>query len=524
MTYDAVIIGGGHNGLVCAFYLARAGWRVRVLERRTVLGGAAVTEEFHPGFRNSTASYTVSLLSPEVSADMHLAERGLRIIERPFASFLPQPDGRFLRIGGGLQRTQDEVAKFSRADACALPDFYATLESVADVLRDIAGRTPPNAGGGLRALLALAAQGQGLARLPLPRQRDVLDLFTKSARAFLDTWFESDAVKGAFGFDSIVGFYGSPSMPGTAYMLLHHVFGEVNGQRGAWGHAIGGMGRITALMAEACAEHGVELSVATPVMRVRVVAQTAVGVELGSGEYVAARHVVANVGPKLLFGRLVDGAHLPAEFRRAIRGYHGGSGSFRINVALAELPDFRCLPGDGEHLRAGIFICPSLDYMDRAWRDACELGWSREPVIEMLIPSLVDPQLAPPGRHVASLFCQHFAPHLPAGRSWDESRAAAAATVIETLTRYAPNFSRSILATQIHSPLDLERKFGLIDGDIMHGHLTLDQLWSARPVLGHADYRAPVRNLFMCGAGTHPGGGVTGLPGRNAAREILRGW
>jgi phytoene dehydrogenase-like protein len=524
MTYDAVIIGGGHNGLVCAFYLARAGWRVRVLERRGVLGGAAVTEEFHPGFRNSTASYTVSLLSPAVSADMRLAERGLQIVERPIAGFLPQPDGRYLRIGGGLERTQEEIARFSRADARALPAFYETLGSVADVLREIAGRTPPNAGGGLRALLAFAAQGYGIARLPLERQRDVLDLFTKSARAFLDAWFESDAVKGAFGFDSIVGFYGSPSMPGTAYVLLHHVFGEVNGRRGAWGHAIGGMGAITTLMAEACAEQGVELSVDMPVARVRIASGAAVGVELESGDFIAARHVVANVGPKLLFGRLVDAARLPADFLRAMRGYQSGSGSFRMNVALAELPNFRCLPGDGEHLRAGIFICPSIDYLDRAWRDACEHGWSREPVIEMLIPSLVDPGLAPPGRHVASLFCQQFAPHLPDGRSWDEERDAAAATVIETVTRYAPNFARAIIAMQIHSPFDLERKFGLIDGDIMHGHLSLDQLWSARPILGYADYRAPVRNLFMCGAGTHPGGGVTGLPGRNAAREILRGW
>jgi phytoene dehydrogenase-like protein len=524
MTYDAVIIGGGHNGLVCAFYLARAGRRVRVLERRGVLGGAAVTEEFHPGFRNSTASYTVSLLSPAVIADMRLAERGLRIVERSFASFLPQPDGRYLRIGGGLERTQQEVAKFSPADARALPAFYATLEAVADVLRDVAGRTPPNAGGGLRALLAVAAQGYELARLPVARQRDVLDMFTKSSRAFLDSWFESDAVKGAFGFDSIVGFYGSPSMPGTAYVLLHHVFGEVNGNRGAWGHAIGGMGRITELMAEACAELGVELSVDAPVARVRVEGGAAVGVELENGELVRAAQVVANVGPKLLYGRLVDAVHLPAEFCRAMRGYQSGSGSFRINVALSELPDFRCLPGDGEHLRAGIFVCPSLDYMDRAWRDACEHGWSREPVIEMLIPTLVDPGLAPPGQHVASLFCQQFAPQLPDGRSWDEAREAAAATVIETMTRHAPNFARAVIASQIHSPLDLERKFGLVDGDIMHGHMSLDQLWSARPVLGHADYRAPLRNLFMCGAGSHPGGGVTGLPGRNAAREILRGW
>ncbi|WP_432814865.1 phytoene desaturase family protein [Sphingorhabdus sp.] len=524
MNYDDVIIGGGHNGLVCAFYLAQAGRRVRVLERRHIVGGAAVTEEFHPGFRTSIASYTVSLLSPDVIRDMRLTERGLCIVERPFAGFVPYSDDRYLVLGGDPEKAQAQVRKFSEKDAEALPEYENMLSEVADVLRDIANKTPPNSGGGLRALLATAAQGYNLARLPVETQRNVLDLFTKSARSVLDSWFESDQVKGALGFDSVIGFYGSPDTPGSAYVLLHHFFGEVNGKRGAWGHAIGGMGAITAKMAQACVDVGVEISLNSPVCKVLVDNKRVSGVALESGEVVLGRTVVANVGPKLLYERLIEPQALSKPFRRAMSGFQTGCGSFRMNVALKELPQFTCLPGDGDHHRAAVFIAPSLDYMDRAYRDAREFGWSREPVIDMMLPSAVDPSLAPAGSHVAAIFCQQFASHLPDGRSWDDAREDAADTVIETINRYAPNFRDSIIARQILSPLDLERIFGLVDGDIMHGAMSLDQLWAARPLLGHADYRGPIRNLFMCGAGTHPGGGVTGLPGRNAAREVVRGW
>lgn len=519
--HDALIIGGGHNGLACAFYLARSGLKVRVLERRHVVGGAAVTEEFHPGFRNSTASYTVSLLNPKIIRDMRLIERGLRIIERPIANFLPQPDGRYLKVGGGLARTQAEFRKFSTRDAETLPAYQDALEAVADVLRQLSLETPPNVGGGLHALLAAAAQGRRLAALPIERKRDLLDLFTKSARAFLDGWFESEAVKAAFGFDAMVGNYASPDAPGSAYVLLHHVFGEVNGNKGAWGHAVGGMGAITQFMARACAEAGVEISLNAPVARVLVAGGRAVGVRLETGEEIFGRAVAANVGPKLLYERLVDPAELAPEFRRRIAGYKVGSGTFRMNVALSELPDFACLPGAGEHHQSGIIIAPSLDYMDRAFSDARASGWSQRPIVEMLIPSTVDNSLAPPGAHVASLFCQHFAPELPDGRSWDEEREAAADCIVETVNAYAPNFKASVIARQIHSPLDLERKFGLVGGDIMHGRMSLDQLWAARPILGHGDYRGPIKGLYMCGAGTHPGGGVTGAPGHNAAREML---
>ena len=518
---DAVIIGAGHNGLTCAFYLARRGLKVRVLERRNVVGGAAVTEEFHPGFRNSVASYTVSLLNPKVIADMELARRGLRIIERPISNFLPQEDGGYLKLGGGLERTQAEFRRFSSHDAEALPHYYEALEGVADVLRDLALKTPPNAGGGLHALLAMAAQGWPIARLSIQRQRDILDLFSKSARSFLDGWFESEAVKAAFGFDAIVGNYASPDMPGSAYVLLHHVFGEVNGKKGAWGHAIGGMGAITQAMASACREVGVEFELEAPVSRVLVKKGRATGVRLAFGKEIVAKAVISNVGPRVLYDQMMDPADLDPEFRRRVSGYRVGSGTFRMNVALSELPDFSCLPGAGEHLQSGIIIAPTLDYMDRAFIDARQLGWSRQPVVEMLIPSIADDTLAPPGQHVASLFCQHFAPVLPDGRGWDDAREAAADAIIDTVDAHAPNFRTSVIGRMILSPLDLERTFGLSGGDIMHGAMSIDQLWAARPFLGHGHYRGPVQGLYMCGASTHPGGGVTGAPGHNAAREVL---
>ena len=519
--YDAVIIGGGHNGLVCAFYLAKAGKSVRVLERRGIVGGAAVTEEFHPGFRNSVASYTVSLLQPKVIRDMKLAQRGLRIVERPVSNFLPQDDGRYLKLGGGLERTQAEFRKFSNRDADVLPDYYRALDVVADVLRDLALKSPPNVGDGLAMLVSAARQGRGVMGLSLSDKRDVLDLFTKSARTFLDSWFDSEAVKAAFGFDAVVGNYASPDTPGSAYVLLHHVFGEVNGKKGAWGHAIGGMGAITTAMRAACEELGVEISTDAAVERVLVDGDRAVGVRLESGAEVFGKSVVSNVGPRLLYDKLVAADDLKPEFRRRVKGFKAGSGTFRMNVALSELPRFSCLPEPGEHHQSGIILAPTLDYMDAAFTDAKQTGMSKKPIVEMLIPSTVDDSLAPAGAHVASLFCQQFAPVLPDGRSWDDERETAADLIIDTVEQWAPGFKASVIGRQIHSPRDLERKFGLTGGDIMHGAMSLDQLWAARPILGNGAYRGPLKGLYMCGAGTHPGGGVTGAPGHNAAREIL---
>ena len=521
--YDAIIIGGGHNGLVCGFYLARAGLKVRILERRDVIGGAAVTEEFHPGFRNSTASYTVSLLRPKVIKDMRLHERGWRIIERTISNFFPH-EGGYLKLGGGTARTQAEFARFSQKDAETFPRYEAALERVAEVLRDMSLKTPPNAGGGLRDLLALAAQGKRMSGLDIEAQRDVMDLFVKSARSFLESWYENDFIQAAFGFDAVVGNYAGVDSPGSAYVLLHHVFGEINGKKGMWGHSVGGMGAITKYMAEACVEAGCEISLEAPVAKVLGDGKKVAGVRLESGEEIIAPIVAANVGPALLFRQLVDRADLTPEFARRMDNFKAGSGTFRMNVALSELPSFTVLPGSekAEHHTAGIIISPTLDYMDKAFIDAKSKGWSDEPIVEMKLPTSVDDSLAPPGQHIASLFCQQFAPVLPDGRSWDDEREKAAELIIDTVTKHAPNFRSSIIATQIHSPLDLERKFGLIGGDIMHGHMTLDQLWSARPVLGHGDYRAPIKGLYMCGSGTHPGGGVTGAPGHNAAHEILR--
>ncbi len=524
MPYDVVIIGGGHNGLVCACYLAGAGLTVRVLERRDVVGGAAVTEEFAPGFRNSAAAYTVSLLNPKVSRDLRLAEHGLRIVERPFANFLPLPDGRSFRLGPTTGDTQKELARFSARDAGRLPGYYRTIEAAADTLRSLVLETPPNLGGGWRNGLRALGLGRRLVRLSRSAQRDLWELATRSAGELLDWWFESDPVKAAFGFDAQVGHFASPYAPGSAYVLLHHAFGEVNGRRGTWGHALGGMGAVSGAIAKEARSRGVEITTGAEVIAVRTKGDRTTGVALADGTEIEANTVACGVNPKLLYLKLIEPGALEPEFRSRIERWRCASGTFRMNVALSELPDFASAPGRHvqPHHSAGIVIAPSLAYMERAYFDARMHGYAREPIVEMLIPSTVDASLAPPGRHVASLFCQHFDPDLPDGRIWDDVREAAADVVVETVNRHAPNFRASILARKILSPLDLEREFGLVGGDIFHGALTLDQLFSARPMLGYADYRSPVRGLYLCGAGAHPGGGVTGAPGHNAAREILQ--
>jgi phytoene dehydrogenase-like protein len=525
--HDVIIIGGGHNGLVCAAYLAQAGLKVVVLERRAVAGGAAVTEEFHPGFRNSVAAYTVSLLNPKVIRDLDLGHHGLRIVERQISNFLPLDDGRYLKVGGG--KTKTEVAKFSSRDAEQLDAYGERLEAVADVLRALVLETPPNVVSGnavaaLTQLLKTTRIGNRLRRLDIAHRRELLDLFARSAGDYLDGWFESDPIKAAYGFDGIVGNYASPYSPGSAYVLLHHCFGEVNGKKGVWGHAIGGMGAITQAMAKSAAASGVDIRLSSPVREVIVEHGRAVGAVTESGEKFSASAVVSNLNPKLFFGRLIDPSVLSVDFRTRIDHWRCASGTFRMNVALSELPDFTCLPGKdlAEHHTAGIIIAPSLNYMEQAYFDARTNGWSKKPVVEVVISSTLDETLSPKGRHVASLFCQHVAPELPDGKSWDDRREGVADLMIETVDRYAPNFKRSVLGRQILSPLDLERTFGLVGGDIFHGTLEPAQIFSARPVLGHADYRAPIAGLYMCGSGTHPGGGVTGAPGHNAAREILR--
>ena len=522
--HDVVIIGGGHNGLCCACYLARAGLSVRVLERREIVGGCATTEEFHPGFRNSTTSYTVSLLSPKVIADLDLARHGLKIVARPIANFLPLSavPGAYLKVGGGLAATQAEVARYSRRDAERLPAYYAMLEEAAQTLRTLSLETPPNAGGGFAEILPLLRVMKSVKKVTLPAKRNLLALFARSAGDLLDTWFESAPLKAAFAFDAVVGNFASPYASGSAYVLLHHVFGEVNGARGQWGHAIGGMGAISEAMAAVARLHGVRIDCDAAVVKVAVKDGRATGVVLGDGREIAARAVVANVNPKLLFLELIDARQIEPDFLERMQNYRCASATLRMNVALSELPDFACLPGAGPHHQAGIIMAPSLGYMEKAWFDARSGDMADEPIVEMLIPSTVDDTLAPEGAHVASLFCQHFNPQLGGGKTWDQLREAAAERVIDCVSRFAPNFRAAVRARTILTPLDLERRYGLVGGDIFHGTLSLDQLFSARPVLGNANYRMPLARLYLCGSGAHPGGGVTGLPGYNAAREIIR--
>jgi phytoene dehydrogenase-like protein len=519
---DAIIVGAGHNGLTCAAYLGMAGLGVRVFERRDVVGGACVTEEFHPGFRNSTAAYAVSLLQPKVIADLRLHERGLRIVERRAQNFLPLPDGRHLLTGEG--RTEREIAKFSAKDAARYPAYQAEIERVAQVLRELALRAPPNLlpgsfSGAMRDLGRLAAIGKRL------WQSDSLAaafrLLRRSAGDLLDGWFESDPIKAVLGFDAVVGNLASPYTAGSAYVLLHHVFGEVNGKKGVWGHAVGGMGAITQAMARAAGEHGVRIDTGSQVREVLVEGGRACGVVLEDETLVRARAVIANVNPRTLFATLVPREAVPPAVAARMNAWKAGSGTFRMNVALASLPDFSALPGTGDHHTAGIILAPSLAYMDAAYHDCIERGWSRMPIVEMVIPSTLDDSLAPPGAHVASLFCQHVAPEFSGGSTWDDHRERVADLMVDTVEAYAPGFKASIIARQSLSPLDLERIFGLPNGDIFHGAMTLDQLFSARPMVGFADYRMPLPGLFLCGSGAHPGGGVTGAPGHNAAQAVI---
>ncbi len=528
-AFDAIVIGAGHNGLTCAAYLARAGLRVGVFERREMVGGAAVTEEFAPGFRNSTASYTVSLLDPQVIADLRLAEHGLRIVERPMQNFLPLPGGDAFCAGPEPADTIGEARRFSRRDADRLPQYWAMLDRAVALLRSLLRRAPPTDLRRGRDLWEALRIGRALRALPLAAQRQVHEIFTRSAGEILDYWFESEPLKALYGFDAVVGNYASPYTPGSAYVLLHHAFGEVNGKPGRWGHAIGGMGAITQAMAAEARRLGVHIECGTPVQRIvteRSQGRTrALGVELADGRVVTAARIAANLGPRPLFLGLLAAADLPEDFRAHIERFRVGSATFRMNVALSRLPGFTAAPARGgdSHLGAGIIIAPSLAYMDRAHAEARLHGSSREPIVEMLIPSTLDDSLAPPGAHVASLFCQHFDYQLPKGRSWEDpgERESAATLILDTVERHAPGFRASVVGQSALSPHDLEQRLGLAGGDIFHGALGLDQLWAARPALGYGDYRTPVAGLYLCGSGAHPGGGVTGLPGSNAARAIL---
>ena len=520
---DVLVIGGGHNGLVCACYLARAGLSVRVLERRPVVGGAAVTEEFHPGFRNSTASYTVGLLAPEIIRDLRLRSHGLRFVPRPHANFLPLGDRNWFSIHNDDALAAQEFARFSAKDAAALPRFRAMLAEVGHVVRQQMLRTPPNVGGGVRDWLGAAHVAIDVKRLGIERRRDLADLLLQPIADVLAAWFENEHIKAALAFDATVGNFASPYAPGTAYGLLHHALAELDGVRGAWGHAIGGMGAITQAMLAEARSRGVDVETDAEVVKVIVEHGRVAGVVLADGSIRRGGLIAANIAPKTLYLKLIDTHHLDGDFLRRTRAIRTESATLRMNVALSELPNFTCRPGiDAQaHHASGIVFGPTLDYLETAYLDARRGRWSRAPIVEMLIPSTVDDSLAPPGCHVASLFCQHF-PYQPLGEEWHRHRQAAADAVFATIDRFAPNFSRAVIARQVLTPADLQQRFGLPAGDIFHAAHTPGQLWTNRPVMGYAAYQGALPGLYHCGAGAHPGGGVSGIPGRNAAREILR--
>ena len=525
VSYDVIIVGAGHNGLVTAGYLARAGMAVLVLERRDVVGGACVTEEIWPGFKVSTASYVNSLLRPEIIRDLDLHRHGYEMLPRNPSSFTPFPGGRYLLLGPDEELVRREVAKFSKRDVEALPRYEAMLERVARFIEPTLLQTPPDPWSlRPRDLLALARLGWRFLKLGADGPRAV-EVVTGAARSILDRWFESEELKVVLATDAIIGAVASPSMPGTAYLLFHHVMGECNGARGVWGYVRGGMGGISQALAAAATERGAEIRTNSPVAKIMVRNGRVEGVALEDGSELRAPRVASSADAHVTFLKLVDPKELPDEFVAAVRAIDYSSASFKINVALSELPDFavgaaRGLPPHA-HLRGTIHIASSLDYMEQAFDDAKYGRPSANPILECTIPSVVDPTVAPAGKHVMSVFAQ-YAPYQLRNADWDRDKDRFADRCFDVLSEYAPNFQRAVIDRQVLSPLDLERRFGLTGGNIFQGAMTLPQLFFMRPLPGYADYRTPIRGLYLCGAATHPGGGVTGACGYNAAREILR--
>ena len=520
-TYDAIIVGGGHNGLVAAAYLARAGKRVLVLERRHLVGGAAVTEEIFPGYKFSVFSYVVSLLRPEIIRDLNLPGHGLQVL--PLESTLtPLPNGDYLASWADHDATRRELLRHSPVDAEAYDEFGRLMHHMAMAVRPILGMIPPDPTSlSPKELLSLARLGRHFSGIGEEHFHALFKLMTMSAADFLDEWFECEPLKATKSASGIIGTFLGPRSPGTAYVLLHHYMGEIDGAFRAWGFAKGGTGAISEAIASAGRGFGAEIRTNAPVAQVLVRDGRATGVVLENGDELRAGVVVSGLDPKQTFTRLVDPAQLPGDLVESIRRYKFRGSSGKVNLALDALPDFTCMPGNGPHLRGAISISPSIDYIERAYDDAKYGEFSRKPYMDIIIPSMIDPGMAPPGKHVMSIFVQ-YAPYNLNGGWTPERREAFGDTVIDTLAEYAPNLRSIIRHRQVITPHEIEATTGLTEGNIFQGELALHQLFFLRPAPAWSRYTTPIRNYYQCGAGTHPGGGIMGASGRLAALEILK--
>jgi len=520
--YDVIVIGGGHNGLVNAAYLARAGKKVLVLERRHVLGGAAVTEEIFPGFKFSVCSYVVSLLRPEIIRDLDLPRHGLEILPLD-GTFTPMPNGDYLWRVNDHGKTHREIARHSKVDAEAYDEFGKAMQAMCRFVKPILAMVPPDPTTlNPRDLMKLMFLGRRFQGMNVEDKYNQVQLMTMSAADFLDQWFETGVLKATMSASGIIGTFLGVRSPGTAYVLLHHYMGEIDGAFRSWGFARGGTGAISNSIGDAAREFGAEIRTQAPIARIIVKGGKAKGVVLQNGDEIYADVISSSVDPRHTFINFMEPGNLPDDFLEEVRRYKFRGSSGKVNLALDALPNFKSIPGPGAHLRGAISISPAVEYMERAYDDAKYGHFSRRPYVDMVIPSLTDPSVAPPGKHVMSCFVQYAPYKLAPGLNWDDQREAFGNNVIDTIAEYAPNIKDIIIGKQVLTPLDLEREFGLSEGNIFQGELSLEQLFFLRPVPGWAQYRTPIKNLYMCGSATHPGGGIMGANGRLAALEILK--
>jgi len=519
-----VIIGAGHNGLVTANLLAEAGHQVTVLEARSQVGGACVTEELWPGYKVSTTSYVSTLLLPQAVRRFDLARHGYKVIRQDPAFFVPYPDGRTLTLHGD-ERDLQEIAKFSKRDAEAYEQFHAMIMRLGAMVRDIVLKPPPRVDGRRpRDLWELLQLGRAARRLSPSDLQAFVALATLGVGPVLDSWYESEELKAFLCSQAIIGANGGVTQPGTAFLLLHDAFGGVDGATGVWGVVVGGMGAITGALAAAARERGATIRTRAAVAAIELAASgRPEGVRLQNGEVVRADVVVSNATPRRTFLEFLPADALPAGFARQMRGFKDLGASLKVHLALSELPDFTAMPGKqaGPQHRGLINFCPTVDFIERAWEDCRRGEFSDRPTVEACIQTVLDPSCAPPGKHVMSCFVQYGPRYLKSG-TWEAMKETVADRVIAEMARYAPNLPGAVIARHVYTPEDLEKEFGLTGGNIFHGAMTPDQLFSFRPAAGFADYRTPIGGLYMCGSGTHPGGGVWGAPGWNSAHEILR--